>query len=84
MIATYEKLAGKGFGTGLIVDPASVVRTVRLPASDKDGNMEEVLLIVKPDAQGRISYRAGFAWAADGEITTEAGWLDYLNKIATR
>lgn len=83
LIAIYEKLADKGFGTGVVVNPASVVRTTRLPATDKDGKMEQALLIVKPDEQGKVSYRAGFAWAADGEITSEAGWLDYLQKVGT-
>ena len=40
--------------------------------------MEQALVIVRPDDNGRVSYRTGFAWAADGEITTEAAWLDYL------
>ena len=82
-IAIYEKLAENGFGTGVVANPSSVVRTTRLPATDKDGKMEQALLIVKPDEQGKVSYRAGFAWAADGEITLEAGWLDYLQKMAT-
>jgi hypothetical protein len=82
-IAIYEKLAEKGFGTGVVVHPSSVVRTTSLPATDKDGKMEQALLIVKPDEQGKVFYRAGFAWAADGEITSEAGWLDYLQKVVT-
>lgn len=81
MIAIYEKLAGERFGTGVIANPASVVRTTRLPATDKDGKMEQALLIVKPDEQGKVFYRAGFAWAADKEITSEAGWLDYLQRV---
>jgi hypothetical protein len=78
IIAVYEPLAGSGFGTGVIVDPATVVRTARLPATDKDGKMEQALVIVRPDAQGRVSYRAGFAWGADGEIKDEKTWLEYL------
>jgi unsaturated rhamnogalacturonyl hydrolase len=78
IIAIYEPLAGKGFGTGVIVNPASVVRTARLAATDKDGKHEQAIVIVRPDESGRVSYRCGFAWAADGEITTEAAWLDDL------
>lgn len=78
MIAIHEPLAGSGLGTGVLVDPATVVRTTRLPATDKDGKFEQALVIVRPDDQGRVSYRAGFAWGADGEITTQAAWLDYL------
>jgi len=78
IIAVYETLAGKGFGSGVIVNPASVVRTTRLPAADKDGEHEQALIIVRPDEQGRVSYRSGFAWGADGDITTGDAWLGYL------
>jgi rhamnogalacturonyl hydrolase YesR len=78
IIAVHELLAGKGIGTGVIADPTSVVRTTRLPATDKLGKNEHALVIVRPDDQGRISYRSGFAWAGDGEITSEADWLGYL------
>jgi rhamnogalacturonyl hydrolase YesR len=78
IIAIHETLAGSGFGTGVIVNPATVLRTERLPAADKDGLHEQALIIVRPDEQGRVSYRAGFAWGADGEIKDEKTWLDYL------
>jgi unsaturated rhamnogalacturonyl hydrolase len=78
IIAVYEALAGSGLGTGLVVDPAIVTGTTRLPATDKERKMEQALVIVRPDEQGSVSYRTGFAWAADGEITTEAAWLDHL------
>jgi rhamnogalacturonyl hydrolase YesR len=77
-IAIYEPLAGSGLGTGVIVDPAVVAGSARLPATDKEGKLEQALILVRPDEQGRVSYRSGFAWAADGDITTEAAWLDYL------
>ena len=78
VIAIFEPLAGKGLGTGVIVNPTAVVRTTQVPASDKAGKNEQALIIVRPDDKGRISYRCGFAWGADGEITTEQAWLDYL------
>ena len=78
ILAVVEPLAGKSLGTGVLVNPASVIRTTRLPATDKLGKNEHALVIVRPDEQGRVSYRAGFAWAGDGEITTEAAWLAYL------
>ncbi|MGL5018708.1 MAG: DUF4861 family protein, partial [Luteolibacter sp.] len=84
IIAIYEPLAGKGFGTGILVDPATVVRTTRLPATDKPGKHEQALVIVRPDDQGRVSYRTGFAWAGDGEIETETAWLEDLKSKAAR
>jgi hypothetical protein len=78
IIAVYEPLAGKGLGTGVIVDPAAVIRTANLPASDKIGKNEHALIIVRPDDQGCVCYRAGFAWAGDSDITSSLGWLKYL------
>ena len=84
ILAVYEPLAGNNFGTGVLVDPASVVRTARLAATDKPGKNAHALIIVRPDDQGRIAYRSGFAWAADGDITTEQAWLNYLKSKASR
>jgi hypothetical protein len=78
IIAVYEPLAGKGLGTGVLVDPATVIRTTRLPATDKLGKNEHALVVVRSDDNGTVAYRAGFAWAGDGEITSEAAWLAYL------
>jgi hypothetical protein len=84
IIAVHEPLAGKGLGTGVIVDPRSVIRTETLPATDKERKHEQAVVFVRPDEKGRIVYRAGFAWAGDGEITTHAQWLDYLKQQARK
>jgi rhamnogalacturonyl hydrolase YesR len=76
--AIHGPFAGSTLGTGIVVDPASVVRTEQVPASGKDSPGAQVMLVVRPDAQGRVSYRAGFAWGADGDITSGKAWLDYL------
>jgi rhamnogalacturonyl hydrolase YesR len=76
--AIHGPFAGSTLGTGVIVNPDSVTRTERVPASGKDGPGEQAMLVVRPDESGRISYRAGFAWGADGEITTKEAWLRYL------
>ncbi len=83
IIAVGEPLAGKSLGTGVLVDPATVIRTFRVPAADKLGKNEHALVIVRPDDEGRVSYRAGLAWAGDGEITTSSAWLKYLESKAT-
>jgi hypothetical protein len=62
----------------VLVDPATVIRTTRLPATDKLGKNEHALVVVRSDDNGTVAYRAGFAWAGDGEITSEAAWLAYL------
>lgn len=82
IIAIYEPLEGKGLGTGVVVDPKSVIRMDRIPAIDKARKHEHALVFVRPNAEGRIQYRAGFAWAGDGEITDEAQWMEYLGNLA--
>jgi rhamnogalacturonyl hydrolase YesR len=83
IIAVVEPLAEKSLGTGVLVDPATVIRTMRLPATDKLGKNEHALVIVRPDDEGRVSYRAGFAWAGDEDIATSSAWLKYLESKAT-
>jgi hypothetical protein len=78
VIAVYEPLAGKNLGTGVIVDPQTVVRTTRLAATDKHGKNENALIIVRPDDRGTVSYRSGFACAGDGDITNETDWISHL------
>lgn len=78
--SVYEQLDGKNLGTGVVLAPKRIVRTAELPAADKPGKNAHALLITKPDENGRVSYRAGFAWAGDGEITTQKAWLDYLRQ----
>ena len=84
LLAIYESLVGKGFGTGVRVDPGLVARSENIPATDKDGNNGQALIIVRPDDNGRISWRAGFAWAADSEITSADQWIAYLKRNLTK
>jgi hypothetical protein len=82
--SVYGQLDGKGLGTGVLLQPASVLRTMELPAADKDGKNAQALVITRPDAKGHVIYRAGFAWAGDGEIKTADEWLKYLAAQAAR
>ncbi|MEK7781625.1 MAG: glycoside hydrolase family 88 protein [Verrucomicrobiota bacterium] len=82
--SVYESLDGKGLGAGVIVPPALFLRSVELPAADKAGKNAQALVITRPDAAGRVIYRAGFAWAGDGEITNNEQWLQFLARQAAR
>jgi len=77
--SVYEELDGKGLGTGVIAPAALFLRSTELPAEDKLGKNAQVLVITKPDAKGQVIYRAGFAWAGDGEITNASQWSKYLS-----
>jgi hypothetical protein len=82
--SVYEELDGKGLGTGVVIASSRVVRTLELPAADAAGKNAQALLLTRPDKEGRVIYRAGFAWAADGEIKSEAEWLEYLKGRGAR
>jgi rhamnogalacturonyl hydrolase YesR len=84
ILSVYEQLDGKGLGTAVLLPPETFLRTVELPAEDKAGRNAQALVIARPDADGRIRYRGGFAWSADGEIETADEWLDYLKEEAVR
>jgi len=82
-IAVYEQLDGKNLGTGVLLEAKQILRTDRLAATDPEKLHGQALVFTKVNADGRLNYRAGFAWAGDGEITDEASWTEYLRKQAT-
>ena len=61
-------------GVAAIVDPKSVVKETE----DKQNN----LVLVKTDANGSISYWAGFAWDRPGKITSQDAWKKYVSDFA--
>jgi rhamnogalacturonyl hydrolase YesR len=76
--SVYGKMDGKNLGTALLLAPDRSVCTAELAAIDKPGRHSHALLITRPDENGRVIYRAGFAWAGDGEITSAEQWLDFV------
>jgi unsaturated rhamnogalacturonyl hydrolase len=82
--SVYELLDGTGLGTGVTLSPVRIIRTAELPAADKLGKNAHALLITRPDEKGRVIYRAGFAWAGDGEIKTADEWRAYLQQQSER
>jgi len=79
-ISAWHEL-GKGagmIGTGALVDTRYLV-TMLEQKSDK-ADESHALAIVKTDANGSISWKAGFAWEGDGQITTQKAWEAYLSK----
>ncbi len=77
-IAIYGPFAGSTLGTGILVSGKSPVQTKVLPATDPEGKHSHALIITRLGEDRVLRYRTGFAWARDGEITSEAAWLDYL------
>ena len=83
-MAVYEAFDGTGLGTGLVINPSTVLRMGKLPANDKAKKNDHAVVFARPDKQGKVVYRAGFAWAADGEITTSEQWIHYLKQQAAQ
>jgi hypothetical protein len=61
-------------GLGIIVDPKLLVKQ-----AEDDKNH---FAIVKTEANGTISYWAGFAWDRPGKITSQEAWKKYVNDFA--
>ncbi len=84
LAAVYESIDGKNLGVAVLVDPARVLRMARLPGTDAAKKMEHAAVFTRVAADGRVSYRAGFAWAGDGDLRTSTAWLNYLQTRTTQ
>lgn len=80
-IAVYEPYGGGTLGTGVMVGGDQPVRTTELADDVDDGAHRHVLIITTLGEDNRLRYRTGFAWSGDGEITSEAAWLSYLESV---
>ncbi|MEM9338770.1 MAG: DUF4861 family protein [Bacteroidota bacterium] len=64
-------------GVGAIADTNYLIRMLEQKSDKKDES--HVIAIVKTDAKGNISWKAGFAWEKAGKITTRPDWDAYLS-----
>ena len=63
-------------GTGVIVEEGDLLKMLEQKSKNKDES--HVLAIVKTDANGKISWKSGFAWEKAGKITSKTNWNLYL------
>ena len=77
----FENLDGYGLGTGIVIDPARVVKMS--PHTDADGQTQ-ALCFARTDAAGAVRWFSGFGWEGQGEITTAEEWAAYLKDFATK
>jgi hypothetical protein len=80
-IMLWEKLDGYGLGTGLVINPARVVKM--LSHTDASGHTQ-ALCLARTDATGAIRWFSGFGWEGQGEITSSEKWISYLKTFATK
>ena len=77
----WEKCDGYGLGTGIIINPAKVVKMI--PYSDATGK-SQALCLSRTDENGGIRWFAGYGWEGQGEIVSETKWADYLKNFASK
>ena len=75
----WEKFDGYGLGTGVVIDPARVVKMISHP--DASGHTQ-ALCLARTDADGGIRWFSGFGWEGQGDITTAEKWTACLKGFA--
>ena len=81
-ISTWEIMAGHGVGTGVLMASGLTREIIHAPGEEKDTS--HIWLITASDDNGALTFSAGFAWQAAGEITSSDRWNDYLDSRASR
>lgn len=81
-MACWETIEDFGLGTGVVLDPARIVKFKSIDTKRKDDG--HALFITSTDAAGKLEYLAGYGWAKAGEIKTSADWNAYLNSQIVR
>ena len=66
--------------TGALMAPGQIQEILHAPSEEKDAS--HVWIITSSAEDGRLSFRAGFAWEAAGEITSFDEWNKYLGSRA--
>jgi len=79
-ISTWEIMEGNGVGTGVLMAPGLTQEILHAPSEEKDAS--HIWLITASDENGALTFSAGFAWQAAGEITSSDQWNDYLDTAA--
>ncbi|TAM24185.1 MAG: DUF4861 domain-containing protein [Rhodanobacter sp.] len=77
-MTVWETVDGKGLGTAAIFAPGTVLKMMRLPQNSDLEQDEQALAIVRTDANGTITYRAGFGWTGERQIMSKDAWTKYV------
>lgn len=81
-ISTWEIMKEIGVGTGAVIAPESVQEIIHTPSEEKDES--HIWLVTASGDDGSLSFSAGFAWEAAGEITSIEKWNNYLDTAGQR
>jgi hypothetical protein len=77
-IAAWEVLDGSGLGTAAMADPRQIdaIKEVRAETPDES----HILIVLKTDETGAVSYKAGYGWEKAGKIKTAEEWSAFLKE----
>ena len=77
-IACWENIGGSDLGTAVKVEPKLIddIQIIESPEPDES----HILIIAKTDADGRLSYRAGYGWEKAEAIMTRNDWEVLLSR----
>lgn len=81
-ISAWEIMDGNGVGTGVLLAPERTREIIHAPSEEKDAS--HIWLTTASDENGALTFNAGFAWQAAGEITSSDQWNDYLDTTASQ
>ncbi len=81
-ISTWEVMDDNGVGTGVLMAPELTQDIIHTASEEKDAS--HIWLITATDENGALSFSAGFAWQAAGEIDSIDQWNAYLDSAASR
>ena len=80
IVTTWEQIDSSGLGTSVIVPYDNAVQYVHLQSKTPDRS--HGVVVTTTDADGRLTYYAGFAWQKAGEITSLNEWQSYTKRFA--
>jgi len=75
----WENVAGLGLGTGIVIDPA---RVLKMESHTDAAGQTQAICIARTDATGHIRWFTGFGWEGQGQITTADQWANYLTDFS--
>ena len=78
-ISAWEVIDDLGVGTGALLEPALVEDIKHIPSDVKDES--HIWMFTTTDENGRLSYKAGFAWQGAELITSNQAWQNYLDSV---
>ncbi len=81
-ISTWEIMDSNGVGTGVLMASERTQEIIHAPSAEKDAS--HIWLITSSDEDGELSFSAGFAWQAAGEIASIERWNAYLDSAASQ